>query len=51
MSLIIRSLNIDLTYKFDLSDATCVNYPLKFSSDAAEGTNATVILALSILKV
>ena len=36
------SLNIDLTYKFDLSDATCNNYPLKFSSDAAEGTNATV---------
>ena len=35
------SLNIDLTYKFDLSDATCANYPLKFSSDAAEGTNAT----------
>ena len=33
------SLNIDLTYKFDLSDATCANYPLKFSSDAAEGTN------------
>lgn len=35
------SLNIDLTYKFDLSDATCANYPLKFSSDAGEGTNAT----------
>ena len=33
------SLNIDLTYKFDLSDATCSNYPLKFSSDATEGTN------------
>jgi len=33
------SLNIDLTYKFDLSDATCNNYPLKFSSDATEGTN------------
>jgi hypothetical protein len=33
------SLNIDLTYKFDLSDASCNNYPLKFSSDATEGTN------------
>ena len=35
------SLNIDLTYKFDLSDATCSNYPLKFSSDSPEGTNGT----------
>jgi len=35
------ALNIDLTYKFDLSDATCNNYPLKFSNDATEGTNAT----------
>ena len=33
------SLNIDLTYKFDLSDATNANYPLKFSNDAAEGPN------------
>jgi len=35
------SLNIDLTYKFDLSDATCSNYPLKFSGDDAEGTNGS----------
>jgi hypothetical protein len=35
------SLNIDLTYKFDLSDATNSNYPLKFSSDSPEGTNGT----------
>ena len=33
------SLNIDLTYKFDLSDASNTNYPLKFSNDAAEGPN------------
>ena len=32
-------LNIDLTYKFDLTDATCTNYPLKFSSDNTEGPN------------
>ena len=34
-------LNIDLTYKFDLSDATNANYPLKFSSDNTEGPNGT----------
>jgi hypothetical protein len=34
-------LNIDRTYKYDLSDATCTNYPLKFSADDAEGPNGT----------
>ena len=29
----------DVTYKFDLSDSTNTNYPLKFSADAANGTN------------
>lgn len=33
------SLNIDLTYKFDLSNASNANYPLKFSGDAVEGPN------------
>ena len=32
-------LNIDRTYKFDLSDSSNTNYPLKFSSDALEGPN------------
>ena len=34
-------LNIDLTYKFDLTDATNANYPLKFSADNTEGPNGT----------
>ena len=34
-------LNIDLTYKFDLTDSTNTNYPLKFSADNAEGPNGT----------
>ena len=34
-------LNIDRTYKYDLSDATCTNYPLKFSADDAEGPNGS----------
>ena len=33
------SLSIDRTYRFDLTDASCSNYPLKFSADATEGTN------------
>lgn len=33
------SLNIDLTYKFDLTDSSNTNYPLKFSGDAVEGPN------------
>ena len=32
-------LNIDLTYKFDLTDSSNTNYPLKFSGDALEGPN------------
>ena len=32
-------LNIDLTYKFDLSNASNANYPLKLSADALEGPN------------
>lgn len=30
---------LDRTYIYDLSDASCSNYPLKFSADSAEGTN------------
>ena len=37
----IQQIQIDRTYKWDLSDATCNNYPLKFSADDAEGTNGT----------
>ena len=33
------NLNIDLTYKFDLSDATNTGYPLKLSNDDTEGPN------------
>ena len=36
-SILIRK---DRLYKFDLSDASNNNYPLKFSADEAEGTNA-----------
>ena len=32
-------LNIDRTYKFDLTDSSNTNYPLKFSNDATEGPN------------
>ena len=34
------SLRVDRTYKFDLSDSSCNNYPLKFSADDLEGPNA-----------
>ena len=34
-------LDIDRTFKFDLSDATCNNYPMKFSADQQEGTNGS----------
>tara|TARA_B100001094_G_scaffold174031_1_gene168276 strand:- start:1011 stop:3206 length:2196 start_codon:yes stop_codon:yes gene_type:complete len=37
----IQQIQIDRTYKWDLSDATCNNYPLKFSADDAEGTNGS----------
>ncbi len=30
----------DRTYKFDLSDSSCNNYPLKFSANESEGPNA-----------
>jgi len=33
------SIRKDRTYKFDLTDASNNNYPLKFSADANEGTN------------
>ena len=33
--------NVGRTYKFDLVDASNNNYPLKFSSDDAEGTNGS----------
>jgi hypothetical protein len=35
------TLDIDRTFIFDLSDATCSNYPLKFSADSPEGTNGS----------
>ena len=34
-----QTLNVDRTYKWDLSDASNNNYPLKLSADNAEGTN------------
>ena len=34
------SIRTDRTYKFDLSDSSCNNYPLKFSADESEGPNA-----------
>lgn len=34
------SIRTNRTYKFDLSDASNNNYPLKFSADELEGTNA-----------
>ena len=34
------SIRKDRTYKFDLTDSSNNNYPLKFSADANEGTNA-----------
>ena len=33
--------DIGRTYKYDLVDASCNNYPLKFSADDAEGTNGS----------
>lgn len=35
-------LNIDRTYKFDLTDSSNTNYPLKFSGDATEGPNDAI---------
>ena len=31
--------DVNRTYKYNLEDATCTNYPLKFSVDDQEGTN------------
>jgi len=39
--LLTPNLDIDRTYKFDLTDSTCTNYPLKFSGDDAEGPNGS----------
>ena len=33
--------NVGRTYKYDLTDSSNTNYPLKFSADDAEGTNGT----------
>ena len=41
---IIQTLNnydINRTYKYNLEDSTCTNYPLKFSADDVEGTNGS----------
>ena len=34
------SLSIDRKYIWDLSDASCANYPMKFSGDAEDGPNS-----------
>jgi len=34
------SLSIDRKYIWDLSDASCANYPMKFSADAEDGPNS-----------
>jgi len=41
---IVRTINtfdVNRTYKYDLTDSSNTNYPLKFSADDAEGTNGT----------
>ena len=35
-----QTFTLDRTYIYDLSNASCANYPLKFSADAPEGTNS-----------
>ena len=37
----VNQYDVNRTYKYDLSDSTNTNYPLKFSADDAEGTNGT----------
>lgn len=37
-----QTFTLDRTYIYDLSNASCANYPLKFSADSAEGTNSPV---------
>ena len=37
----INTFDVNRTYKYDLTDSSNTNYPLKFSVDDAEGTNGT----------
>ena len=37
----INTFDVNRTYKYDLTDSSNTNYPLKFSADDAEGTNGT----------
>ena len=37
----INTYDLNRTYKYNLEDATCTNYPLKFSGDDPEGTNGS----------
>ena len=37
----INQYDINRTYKYNLEDSTCTNYPLKFSADDVEGTNGS----------
>lgn len=37
----INTYDLNRTYKYNLEDATCTNYPLKFSADDPEGTNGS----------
>ena len=37
----INTYNLNRTYKYNLEDSTCTNYPLKFSGDDPEGTNGS----------
>jgi len=39
--LAIPQYDLNRTYKYNLEDATCTNYPLKFSVDDQEGTNGS----------
>ena len=45
------TLDVDRTYIFDQEHASNTNYPMKFSSDNAEGTNGTPTPVLSILRI
>ncbi|MBG46587.1 MAG: hypothetical protein CMB76_08755 [Euryarchaeota archaeon] len=37
----INTYDLNRTYKYNLEDSTCTNYPLKFSGDDPEGTNGS----------